>query len=78
MERRLAAREDELKALQEKRDGEARQRDDAQARMHQEIMQLLTAQMSAKKDTAVALIVVSTLTAQPHSVATIRQRSRLL
>ena len=38
MERRLAAREDELKALQEKRDVEARQRDDAQARMHQEIM----------------------------------------
>ena len=29
MERRLAAREDELKALQEKRDVEARQRDDA-------------------------------------------------
>ena len=54
MERRLAAREDELKALQEKRDAEARQRDDAQARMHQEIMQLLTAQMSAKKDSAVA------------------------
>ena len=43
MERRLAAREDKLKALQEKRDVEARQRDDAQARMHQEIMQLLTA-----------------------------------
>ena len=54
MERRLAAHEDELKALQEKRDAEARQRDDAQARMHQEIMQLLTAQMSAKKDSAVA------------------------
>ena len=29
MERRLAAREDELKALQEKRDAEARERDDA-------------------------------------------------
>ena len=43
MERRLATHEDELKALQEKRDAEARQRDDAQARMHQEIMQLLTA-----------------------------------
>ena len=71
MERRLAARENELKALQEKRDAEARQRDDAQARMHQEIMQLLTAQMSAKKDTAVALVVVSTSTAQPHSVATV-------
>ena len=42
MKRRLAAREEELKALQEKRDAEARQRDDAQARMHQEIMQLLT------------------------------------
>ena len=71
MERRLAAREDELKALQEKRDAEARQRDDAQARMHQEIMQLLTAQMSAKKDTAVAPVVVSMSTAQPHSVATV-------
>ena len=71
MERRLAAREDELKALQEKRNAEARQRDDAQARMHQEIMQLLTAQMSARKDTAVAPVVVSTSTAQPHSVATI-------
>ena len=71
MERRLAAREDELKALQEKRNAEARQRDDAQARMHQEIMQLLTAQMSAKKDTAVAPVVVSTSTAQPHSVATV-------
>ena len=71
MERRLAAREDELKALQEKRDAEARQRDDAQARMHQEIMQLLTAQMSAKKDSAVAPIIVSTSTDQLHSVATI-------
>ena len=38
MERQLAVREDELKALQEKRDAEARQQDDAQARMHQEIM----------------------------------------
>ena len=41
-ERRLAACEDELKAFQEKRDIEARQRDEdakaAQARMHQEIM----------------------------------------
>ena len=71
MERRLAAREDELKALQEKRDAEARQRDDAQARMHQEIMQLLTAQMSAKKDSMVAPVVVSTSTTQPHSVATV-------
>ena len=71
MERQLAAREDELKALQEKHDAEGRQRDDAQARMHQEIMQLLTAQMSARKDTAVAPVVVSTSTAQPHSVATI-------
>ena len=71
MERRLAAREDELKALQEKRDAEARQQDDAQARMHQEIMQLLTAQMSAKKDSAVAPVVVSTSIAQPHSVATV-------
>ena len=71
MERQLAAREDELKALQEKRDAEARQWDDAQARMHQEIMQLLTAQMSAKKDSAVAPVIVSTLIAQPHSVATI-------
>ena len=71
MERRLAAREDELKALQEKRDAEARQRDDAQARMHQEIMQLLTTQMSTKKDSAVAPVVVSTSIAQPHSVATV-------
>ena len=71
MERRLAAREDELKALQEKRDAEARQRDNAQARMNQEIMQLFTAQMSAKEDTAVAPVVVSTSTAQPHSVATV-------
>ena len=71
MERRLAAREDELKALQEKRDAEARQWDDAQARMHQEIMQLLTAQMLAKKDSAVAPVVVSTSIAQPHSVATV-------
>ena len=39
--------------------------------MHQEIMQLLTAQMSAKKDSAVALVVVSTSISQPHSVATI-------
>ena len=67
----MAAREDELKALQEKCDAEARQRDDAQARMHQEIMQLLTAQMSAKKDSAVAPVVVSTSIAQPHSVATV-------
>ena len=47
MERRLAACEDELKAFQEKCDVEVRQRDEdakaAQARMHQEIMQLLTA-----------------------------------
>ena len=71
MERRLAAREDELKALQEKRDAEARQHDDAQARMHQEIMQLLTTQMSAKKDSAVAPVVVSMSIAQPHSVATV-------
>ena len=63
--------EDELKALQEKRDAEARQRDNAQARMHQEIMQLLTAQMSAKKDSAVAPVIVSTSTDQPHSVATV-------
>ena len=71
MERQLAVREDELKALQEKRDAEARQQDDAQARMHQEIMQLLTAQMSAKKDSAVAPVIVSTSTDQPHSVATV-------
>ena len=69
MERRLAAREDELKALQEKRDVEVRHCDDAQARMHQEIMQLLTAQMLAKKDSAVAPVVVSTSIAKPHSVA---------
>ena len=39
--------------------------------MHQEIMQLLTAQMSAKKDSAVARVIVSTSIAQPYSVATI-------
>ena len=39
--------------------------------MHQEIMQLLTAQMLAKKDSAVAPVVVSTSIAQPHSVATV-------
>ena len=75
MERRLATREDELKAFQEKRDAEARQLDKdvkaAQARMHQEIMQLLTTQMSAKKDSAVAPVEVSTLIAQPDSVATV-------
>ena len=48
-----------------------RQRANAQARMHQEIMQLLTAQMSAKKDSAVAPVIVSTSTDQPHSVATV-------
>ena len=75
MERRLAAREDELKAFQEKRDAEARQRDEdakaAQSRMHQEIMQLLTAQMSAKKDSAVAPVLVSTSIAQLDFIATI-------
>ena len=75
MERRLAAREDELKAFQEKRDTEARQRDKdakaAQARMHREIMQLLTAQMSAKKDSVVAPIVGSTSIVQPDFVATV-------
>ena len=71
MERRLAAREDELKALQEKRDAEARERDDAQARMHQEIMKLLTAQISARNDSVVAPVIVSTSIAQPHSVATV-------
>ena len=76
MERQLAAREDELKALQEKRDAEARQRDNAQARMHQEIMQLLTAQMSAKKDSAVAPVIVSTLTNQRHCSARGRAFSR--
>ena len=39
--------------------------------MHQEIMQLLTAQMSAKKDSAVTPVVVSTSIAQPDSVATV-------
>ena len=78
MERQLAAREDELKALQEKRNAEARQWDDAQVRMHQEIMQLLTAQMSAKKDNAVAPVVVSTSIAQPLSVATVAPESCLL
>ena len=71
----MAACEDELKAFQEKRDAEARQRDEdtkaAQARMHQEIMQLLTAQMSAKNDSAVAPVVVSTSIVQPDSVATV-------
>ena len=75
MERRLATHEDELKAFQEKCDAEARQRDEdakaAHARMHQEIMQLLTTQMLAKKDSAVAPIVVSTPIAQPHSVSTV-------
>ena len=75
MERQLAARKDKLKAFQEMRNAEARQWDEdataAQARMHQEIMQLLTAQMLAKKDSAVAPIVVSMSIAQPHSVATV-------
>ena len=75
MERRLATREDELKAFQEKCNAEARQRDEdakaTQASMHQEIMQLLTTQMSAKKDSAVAPVVVSTSIAQPHSVPTV-------
>ena len=39
--------------------------------MHQEIMQLLTAQMSTKKDSAVAPVVVSTSIAQPDSVTTV-------
>ena len=39
--------------------------------MHQEIMQLLTAQMSTKKDSAVAPVVVSTSITQPHSVTTV-------
>ena len=73
MERRLAAREDELKAFQKKCDAKARQRDEdakaAQARMHQEIMQLLTAQMLAKKDSAVARVIGSTLIVQPDSIA---------
>ena len=71
----MATRANELKAFQEKRDAEARQWDEdvkaSQARMHQEIMQLLTAQMSAKKDSAVAPVVVSTSIAQPNSIATI-------
>ena len=71
----MAAREDERKAFQEKRDAEARQQDKdtkaAQARMHQEIMQLLIAQMSTKKDSAVAHVVVSTSIAQLDSVATV-------
>ena len=75
MERRLEAREDKLKAFQEKHDAKARQCDEdakaAQARMHQEIMQLLTAQMSAKKDSAVEPVIVSTSIAQPDSVATV-------
>ena len=39
--------------------------------MHQEIMKLLTAQISARNDSAVAPVVVSTSIAQPHSVATV-------
>ena len=39
--------------------------------MHQEIMQLLTAQMSAKKDSTMAPIIGSTLIVQPDSVATV-------
>ena len=39
--------------------------------MHQEIMQLLNAQMSTKIDSAVAPVIVSTSIAQPHSVATV-------
>ena len=69
------AHEDELKAFQEKQDAEARQQDEdakaAQARMHQEIMQLLTTQMSAKKDNTVALVVGSTSIVQPDFVATV-------
>ena len=75
MERQLAARVDELKAFQEKCDVEGRQQDkDAkatQARMHQEIIQLLTAQMSAKKDSTVAPVVGSTPIVQPDFVATV-------
>ena len=75
MERRLKAFEDELKAFKEKQDAEARQRDKevkaAQVKMHQEIIQLLTAQMSIKKDSAVAPVVGSTLIVEPASMATV-------
>ena len=75
MERRLKAYEDELKALQKMRDAETRQRDEeakaAQAKMHQEIMQLLTAQMSTKKDSAVVPVVGSTSIVEPASMATV-------
>ena len=75
MERRLAAHEDELKAFQEKRDAEARQQDKnakaTQTRMHQEIMQLLSIQMLAQKDSAVAPVVGSTSIVQPDSIATV-------
>ena len=75
IERRLKAREDELKALQEKRDVEARQQDEeakvAQLKMHQEIIQLLIASMSTKKDSVVAPIIGSTSIVEPASVATI-------
>ena len=71
----MKACEDKLKAFQEKQDAEARQRDEeakaAQAKMHQEIMQLLTAQMLTKKDSAVALVVGSTSIFEPGCVATI-------
>ena len=75
MERRLKAHEDKFKAFQEKRDAEARQRDKeakaAQAKMHQEIMQLLTAQMLTKKDSAMASVVGSTSIVEPASMATV-------
>ena len=75
MERQLKAREDELKEFQEKRDAEARQRDEeakaAQAKMHQEIMQLLDAQILTKKDSAVVPVVGSTSIVEPDYVATV-------
>ena len=73
MERLVKAREEELKAFQEKQDAEVRQWDKeakaTQAKMHQEIMQLLYAQLSTKKDSVVAPVVGSTLIVETEFVA---------
>ena len=71
----LKASEDELKALQEKRDAEARQWDkeakSAQLKMHQELMQLIIASMLTKKNSAMALVIGSSLKVEPGFVANI-------
>ena len=73
--RQLKACEDELKALQKKRDVEARQWDEeakaAQLKMHQELMQLITASMSTKKDSALAPVVCSSSIIELASMATV-------